>query len=210
MSESTPNLERLQRATSGDQAALEELLLEHYDRLIFRLSGKIPTQLQGTLTAEDVLQETFLDVINRIATFEPRSEEAFFHWVATIAEHRLIDMIRAQKAAKRGGDRAQVDNAAGEAESVADLLGLLAVNERTPSRSAAGHEAVDAIRGALEQIKPDYREALRLRYVEGLSVADTAARMDRTEPAIHMLCHRGLLSLRDTLGSDSQFFSRKA
>lgn len=209
MSVPEPNLERLQRATSGDQAALEELLLEHYDRLSYRLSGKIPTQLQGTLTAEDVLQETFLDVINRIATFEPRSEEAFFHWVATIAEHRLIDMIRAQKAAKRGGDRAQVDNAAGE-ESVADLLGILAVNERTPSRSAAGHEAVNAIRGALEKIKPDYRQALQLRYVEGLTVAETASRMERTEPAIHMLCHRGLLSLRDTLGSDSQFFSRKA
>jgi DNA-directed RNA polymerase specialized sigma24 family protein len=42
-----------------------------------------------------------------------------------------------------------------------------------------------------------------------LSVAETAARMSRTERAVHMLCHRGLEQLRDVLGRSSRFFTRK-
>jgi RNA polymerase sigma-70 factor (ECF subfamily) len=83
------------------------------------------------------------------------------------------------------------------------------VDERTPSRSAAGHEAVRAVQVGLAGLKSDYREALRLRYIEGLPVAEVAARMDRTERAVHMLCHRGLQCLRAAVGRSSQFLSSK-
>jgi RNA polymerase sigma-70 factor (ECF subfamily) len=87
---------------------------------------------------------------------------------------------------------------------------MLAPHDRTPSRSAAAHEAVEAIRAALGEIDVDYAEALRLRYAEGLAVENTAERMGRTKAAVHMLCHRGLRRLRDALGRESKFLSRKA
>lgn len=211
MSEPSSETDLITRAIAGDSGALEELLLLHYDRLAGRIAGKIPASMQGVINAEDVLQEAFLDVINRISSFEPRESDSFYRWLATIAEHRLIDIVRAHRAAKRGGGRNPLEaSPGGDSQSVVDLLSLLAVNDRTPSKSVAGHEAADAIRGALEQIKPDYRDALRMRYIEGLTVAATAARLERTEAAIHMLCHRGLRALADVLGPDSKFLSRKA
>ena len=208
MDDKNPEQELLSRAIGGERDALEQLLLAHYDRLAGRIGRKISAALQRVLSAEDVLQETFLQAAIRISTFEPRGDDAFYRWLATIAEHRLIDMARAQRAAKRGGEHVALPP--GEESSLTDLLTLVAAHEHTPSRSIAGHEAIAAITGALPQINADYREALQLRYIEGLSVAQTAERMQRTERAVHMLCHRGLAQLRDVLGPDSKFLSRKA
>lgn len=210
MSDATREHELVRRAGAGDSSALEELLLDQYDRLAAQIAGKIPPRLQAALSPEDVLQEAFLEVSRRIATFTPQGDGSFFRWVATIAEHRLIDMVRAHQAAKRGGGRQQVTAAPDASQSMIDLLTMLAVHERTPSQSAAGHEAAAAIGAALVRINPDYRDALRLRYVEGLPIAQIAARLGRTEPAVHMLCHRGLHALREALGPDSRFLSRKA
>lgn len=208
MSSTPDEAEVLRRAIDGDTAAVQELLLLHYDRVAQRLNGKIPADLQGTLTVEDVLQEAFADVVQRISSFTSRGEGSFLGWIYTIAEHRLIDLARAARAAKRGGGRAQIDGAVGEGSTVGDLLTLLAAHEHTPSRSIAGHEAVGAVQAALSGLKDEYREVLHLRYFEGLSVAQTAERMSRTEPAIHMLCHRAVAQLRDHLGNASRFLSR--
>jgi RNA polymerase sigma-70 factor (ECF subfamily) len=62
---------------------------------------------------------------------------------------------------------------------------------------------------AIDGLKDEYRDVLRLRYFDGLSVAATAERMGRTEPAVHMLCHRAVAQLRDVLGSASRYFTRK-
>jgi RNA polymerase sigma-70 factor (ECF subfamily) len=208
MLEGTEN-ERLQQAIAGDQAALEDLLLDAYDILLPRIEHRIPADLRGLLSAEDVLQEAFVDAVSKISTFKPESDGAFVRWVSTIADHRLIDLIRAQRAVKRGGGRAAVaaDN---WSSSLTDLLCLVAQHERTPSRSVARHEAVAAISSALEQLSPDYRDVLRLRYIEGLSVSETAERIGRSEQAVQMLCHRALRQLRDVLGPDAEFLSRKA
>jgi RNA polymerase sigma-70 factor (ECF subfamily) len=86
----------------------------------------------------------------------------------------------------------------------------VAVTSRTPSASAAGHEAVSAIQSALELLPADYREALQLRYIEGLPMAEVAARLKRTEGAVQMLCQRALKQLAARMGSASRFLSRKA
>lgn len=196
------------RAVAGDAAAVQELLLLHYDPLAARLAHAIPADLQGTIAVEDVLQEAFADAVRRFTTFEARGDGAFGAWLGAIADNRLIDLIRAARALKRGGGQARIDAGAADRSSVDDLLAQLAVNERTPSRSVAGHEAAGAIRRALDGLNEDYRTAIQLRYFDGLSVAETAARMNRTEPAIHMLCHRAIAQLRQLMGSESDFFSR--
>lgn len=206
---SAPNeSELVSRAVAGDSAATQELLLIHYDRLAQRLSGAMPSDLQGTLAVEDVLQEAFAEAVQRISSFESRGEGAFFGWVATIAEHRLIDLVRAARALKRGGGRVAMEGQRGDRSTVGDLLTLLAADDHTPSRSVAGHEAVSAVQAGLRGLPDDYREVLQHRFFDGLSVAETAERMQRTEPAIHMLCHRAVARLRETLGGASRFLSR--
>ncbi len=87
------------------------------------------------------------------------------------------------------------------------LLDLVAVDVHTPSQSVASHEAVQV---AMAGLKDDYREALHLRYITGLPVTEVASRMNRTDRAVQMLCHRGLQKLRAALDRSSAFLSKKA
>ncbi len=203
------DISRVRAAAAGDRAALEEILLHYYDAVVERLRPKLPADLQGVIAFEDVMQEACSDVARSIDKFTAEDGAGFLAWFARIAENRLIDLARAQRAAKRGGGRQQVQADPNIASSVEDLLSLLAVNERSPSRSMAGHEAIDAVRTALAGIREEYRDAIRLRYIEGLSVGEIAEKLDKTKPAVNMMLHRGLAQMRDALGSASAFFSKK-
>ncbi len=208
MGPETSETELAARAAQGDAAALERLLVVHYDRMLAELTPKLPAEFRSVLTAEDVLQETFVVAFREIGSFVPQGPGSFHAWLAAIAQHRLFDLVKGLRAAKRGGGRAGVDaHPAGGEGSVISLLEALRVDQHTPSRSAAGHEAVRAIHVGLASLREDYREALRMRYLEGLSVAEAAARLGRTERAVHMLCHRALRELRAFLGRSSQYFS---
>jgi RNA polymerase sigma factor (sigma-70 family) len=124
-----------------------------------------------------------------------------------VADGRLIHAIRRHATAKRGGGRPALDVMI-DGSSAIPLLELLEVDTHTPSRSTAGHEVAAALQQALSGIPKDYREAVRLRFLEGLSVAEVASRMERTEWSIHKLCARGLRELRVALGDSGRFLSR--
>ena len=194
------------QAVAGRPLALDRLLLDHYPRLASRVEQKLPDDLRAVVAPEDIIQETFTDAFRRIGSFRPDGQDAFYRWLTAIADNRVTDAVRAARAAKRGGGRQRVQGP--ERSSIAALIDLLAVNERTPSRSAGGHEAGAAVQVALAGLKPEYRAALHLRFLEGLSSADVAARLNKTEPAVHKLCSRGLQALRDSLGEAAKYLSR--
>jgi RNA polymerase sigma-70 factor, ECF subfamily len=200
----------VQQAVAGCEAALERLLLTHYDRLAADISRKLPGELRGLIAPDDVLQEAFVVAFREIRDFVPQGAGSFYAWLVAIARHRLLDLVKGQRAAKRGGGRVALTGCAGSPdESLVGLLEMLNIQEHTPSRSVARREAVSAVQVGLAGLKDDYREALRLRYIEGLPVAEVAARLGRTAHAVHMLCHRGLQQLHAALGRSSQFFSRR-
>lgn len=198
------NDELLQRAQAGDEVSLQKLLARWQRRLLLRIERKLPPRMRGVISPEDILQDAFVDVFRGVARFRDNGEDAFYRWLVTIVDNRLIDSVRALQAAKRGGAWAQLT----ESESQAvPLVEMLEVNSRTPSRSVARRETAGAVLRALDAIAPDYREALRLRFVEGLDVSDTARRLGRTEWAVHKLCRRGLDQLRSAMGESGNFFS---
>ena len=90
------------------------------------------------------------------------------------------------------------------------LLEQLAPYSRTPSQSVARLDATAAVRAAWAALPDDQRAALQMRYLDGLPIAAIAAQMQRSEGAVHQLCHRGLRSMAAALGEATQFFSRKA
>jgi RNA polymerase sigma-70 factor (ECF subfamily) len=203
-----PERELLSQAVKGDHAAIQQLLLLHHDRLVVNIENKVPADLRGVLAADDVCQEAYVAVIRQITSFQPHDEQAFERWLVTIAERKLVDAIRTLRAAKRGGGRqVHAGRVDADTSSMVELLDILAVHERTPSRSAAHRELVLEVQNALDQLKEDYRNALRLHYIQGLSVAETARRMDRSDGAVLMLCNRALRELAETIGDPTRFFS---
>jgi RNA polymerase sigma-70 factor (ECF subfamily) len=203
----TPN-ELLDQAVAGDRLAIQRLLLRHHDRLVGVIAARLPEGLRGALSAEDVCQDAYVTAIRSIGTFRERTDEAFFAWLRTIAENTLIDMGRAMRALKRGGDGRAVEATDPQASSMIALLDLIAVDHHTPSQSAARRELVSAVRSAVDRLPDDYRDAVRLRYVQGLSALETAQNMGRGEGAVRMLCSRALRRLAEEIGDPSQFLSR--
>ena len=134
--------ELVQQAVAGDEAALRRLLLAHHDRLAATIARQLPEDLQRILSVDDVLQEAYLVVFRKIRQFEPGQFGSFHAWLTRIAEHRLADLIKRHRRAKRGAGRALVGLRVGDDDStVIDMLQMLAADSRTPSREARMHEA---------------------------------------------------------------------
>jgi RNA polymerase sigma-70 factor (ECF subfamily) len=92
-------------------------------------------------------------------------------------------------------------------DSTLALLDTLAGPGRTPSKSVARREAIDAVHASLAELPEHYRAALWLVHIKGLSVKAAATDMGRSERAIHGLCRRGLRLLRNRLRSTTTFLS---
>ncbi len=207
MNEHPADAELIARARSGERLAFERLLVRVQRPLAQRIRQRIPARLKHLIDVDDILQECFVDGWEGIAAFRPAGESSLFAWLARIADNRILDQLKAFRAAKRGGDWRRI--APGPDEELTQLLAMLAVNPRTPSRSAADREALQMAQAALPTLKRDYHDVLRLRFVEGVSIRDTAERMNRSEWAVHKLTARALESLREAMGGVSRFLSRK-
>ncbi len=202
-----PDNDLVQRAVAGDRAAFEALLAVFYPRLRAHFAPLLPRDLQGVLSVEDVLQDGILEACQTLGTVRIANSKALYAWLLTVVEHNMFDLLRAARTAKRNRGWSPLD---AESTSVAGTLEQWAVNLRTPSSSAAGHEASVAVRTALDLLPAGYRDVLRLRYFEGVSVAEAAVRLGRSEAAVQMLCHRGLRQLAVLMGSASRFLSAGA
>ena len=202
--------ELINKATSGDGVALERLLLTYYDRLAHHIDSKLPASVRQVVGAEDILQQTFLQVFRDIHNFEPHSDLAFFAWLKTISRNRLLDVVKGLKRKKRGGSRNQVRSPDdGQAGSIKDLVEMLSAGGRSPSGSFARHEAIQAVQIGLACLATDQCEAIRLRFIEGKSLDEVAAAMGRTKPAVRGLIYRGKEELRVGMGRSSLWLSRK-
>lgn len=203
--------ELVAQAAAGDRAATQRLLTRDHARLVTLIGDKIPADLQGVLSAEDICQEAYVTVISQIASLREHRAAAFRSWLQAIVERKLIDAIRALRAQKRGGGRrVETGGAVADVSSVAELLDIVAVHRHTPSRSVQCRELAAGMREALDDLQDTHREALRLHYLEGLSVSETADRMGRSAKAVVMLCNRGLKQLAARLGDPADFLTRDA
>ena len=200
--------ELVEQAAAGSSLAMGRLLMLYDAPLRQRIGRKLPVDLQAVLSAEDVLQDAYVEAYRHMGRFEPRGKAAFGHWLATITDHKLLDAIKAQRAAKRLAPRRAVPPPPADRSTSWLALGQLADEKgRTPSKVLAGREAAQAVQVALAALPESCRRALWMRYIEDKAVKDIAAALDRTEHAVHQLCNRGLALLRREMGSRARFLS---
>jgi RNA polymerase sigma-70 factor, ECF subfamily len=184
------NLGLIRSAVEGDGDALQELLKANHDRLFEYVQRHLPDQLRPYFDPGDIVQDTFFEACRLIRGFEVRGDDSMFRWLVTMARHHIVNLLRRPKFI---GD-------------VPAILEELGVYQRTPSRSAASHEFMIALEESLGRLTPDCREAVTLRHIQGLSVTETAARMNRSNEHVSVLCHRGLRAIAQDLESASYFF----
>lgn len=187
------------RARRHDEQALNELLDRHTQRLLDSIRAELGGRVRQRLESQDVMQQVYLDALRDIDRFEDRGKDSFYHWLRRIAVNRICDVDRkAFKTAKRRGELRAAD--LGRDASMMGLLDAMGGTVTRPSMAAGLDERVGLLKGALEKLSDDQREVIELRYLTQLNVAETAARMDRTQRAVRSLSVRALIRLRELLG----------
>ncbi len=178
----------LDGARAGDRAALEALYLRHRGRLLAFLRLAMSPALARRVGPEDILQETLLESTRKLSSFEPRGPSSFYAWLVAIARFKIAEAERALQAHKRAREEPLERDPVQSATS--------------PSMGAMRVEAGERLRAALEELPAAQAEAIRLRYLEGLSLAEAAARMQRSEAALKALVTRAFAALGERLGAD--------
>src|ERR1041384_7482543 len=98
----------VKQARAGDSAALEQLLNRHSPAVTARIASDISREWQSSLSAEDVMQHTWLETFLKIESLETEDEAGFAAWLFRIAQNNLRDAIRRLEADKRGGNLRRV------------------------------------------------------------------------------------------------------
>ncbi len=187
--ESDKDGELLERINNNaDPAAFEELVTRYQDK-VWRLARGIT---RSDSDAEDVLQNVFLTVYNKLDTFEGRS--TFSSWLYRIAANASYMKLRSKK-----GDQSYAP------EDIEPLIDR-DDEERNPDWSSgpeetlASREAVGIINEAIEKLPEEYRSVLVLRDVEEFSNQEVADMLGLSIPAVKSRLHRARLYLRKKLG----------
>lgn len=155
------------------------------ERIWSSLAPKVAGYLrsQGAADPDDLTSEVFLGVFRSLGSFSG-SEEQFRSWVFTIAHRRLVDDRR------------------GTARRPAPAWGV--EPENGPPGPSAEHEALhrlsaERVRDLCDRLVADQRDVLLLRLVGGLTVAEVAAALEKSEGAVKALQRRALIALRKIL-----------
>jgi len=133
---------------------------------------------------EDVASEVWYSVARDLGSFTG-DERAWRAWVLTIARHRTID------AARRRARR--VDTVA--------ITDVDRADEGDASTPVTRHVELAEALAVLRTLPPSQADVLALRVIGGLSVAETAEALDKSEGAVRVLCHRGLRHLAEGAAS---------
>ena len=193
-------------AVTGDADALQRLLIEHHASLIAKVRGRLGASMGRYVEPDDIVQEAYARAFRAVTTCTFESAAGFHAWLEEIALNVLRDQHRFHGRKKRDLRRNARDPK-GISESYERLVEQVAATDSTPSRKLAKVEAAAAVLSSLARLTDDQRSVVELRFLKGWPVADVAEHLNKSEAAVHMLCHRGLKSLRDVLLSMSRFLS---
>ncbi len=198
---------QVELATRGDADALQRLIVHHHPTLRRRLNAAVDPAARHRVDADDVLQHAYVSAFQAVGDCQFDGPAGLYKWLERIALNVLRNQQRALRRLKRDIAREAAPRP-GVSASCADLVRRLAGSESTPSRRLARSEAVAGVMSCLARLSPDQRAVVRLRFLEGRTVPETAARLSKTDAAVHALCYRALKELRRLLVSLSRYLSR--
>src|SRR5687767_6363131 len=110
MSDHSAEAVLLRQAIAGDRIALSQLLLAHSDAIQRHVSHLLAQNPSEALSAEDVLQQTFVRAALSIGGFQQRGPNSFASWLMTIAGNLVRDAQKRRRRERRGYVETPCDN----------------------------------------------------------------------------------------------------
>lgn len=185
-------------ARTGDPGAIERILQRTESRLRAYVDSRLGQGLRASLRNSDVLQNSYLQMLDALPKFPGASEDEFVAWVTQIIEFDIKRQHRWFAAKKRKQPRTSERNA---------LARILLEPPLTPSAELGGIERQALVHRAVQNLEPLHAQVIRLALLEELPHKEVAERMGRSEGACRMLLMRAraalALELEKLAGNDS-------
>ncbi|GGY08839.1 ECF subfamily RNA polymerase sigma factor, BldN family [Streptomyces minutiscleroticus] len=183
-SDSARMMDLVERAQAGEADAFGRLY-DQYSDTVYRY---IYYRVGSRATAEDLTSETFLRALRRIGTFTWQGRD-FGAWLVTIARNLVADHFKSS--------RFRLEVTTGEMLDANEV-------ERSPEDSVLESLSNAALLDAVRRLNPQQQECVTLRFLQGLSVAETARVMGKNEGAIKTLQYRAVRTLARLLPDDAR------
>lgn len=165
-------------AGQAEMPSWGELVAEHADsvyRLAYRLSG-------NQHDAEDLTQETFMRVFRSLNNYQPGTFEGWLHRITT---NLFLDMVRHRQKIRM--------------EALPEDYERVPGNEMSPEQAYNVAHLDPALQAALDQLAPDFRVAVVLCDVVGMSYDEIADTLGVKMGTVRSRIHRGRSQLRASL-----------
>ena len=175
----------IERIRTGDRAAFM-IFYDRYCPLLLSVASRV---LADRKEAEDVLQEVMLAIWNKSGDYDPELG-TLSSWATVMTRNRALDRLRARTRRLRLIEEVAI--MAEESEASA-----------TPSANELihGRERAELLRAAMGDLPAEQRMAIELAFFAGLSQSDIATRLQQPLGTVKARIRRGMLRLRDHLGS---------
>lgn len=198
----------LRRADAGDQQAPAELFDRFGDRLRRMIKLRLDRRLQGRLDADDVLQESFLEMSRRLPEYVSHPTMPFYLWLRFLTGQRLLQLHRHHLGTQMrdAGQEVSLYRGAMPQATSASLAAQLLGRLTSPSQAVVRAEMQIKLQEALNLMDPLDREVLVLRHFEELSNGETAQVLGLQKSAASNRYIRALKRLKDILASMPGFF----
>lgn len=173
------------RARRGDADAFEQLVIAYRDQ-VFRLALRM---CGNEADADEVAQEAFLSAWKALPNF--RGDSQFSTWLYQLTSHAAIDLLRREKRQIAAEDITEV--------SVSDPA-------PSPQQQAERSETRQAVRDAMGQLSPEYRQIVVLRFLQELSYEEIGAVLKLPPGTVKSRLNRAKAQLKDILSKSGNLF----
>ncbi len=160
-----------------------------YKKYYFSLRKFVSNKIDDEGLVEELTNDILMAAIKSYISFDHKCGE--FSWVCSIAKHKIIDYYRKKKLKTI-------------LFSTSEMFEEIADKALTPERDALKNELVGEIKKTMKEIGEGYREMLRLKYIDGLKVADMASMMKTSVKAVESKLIRAKAKFRTSWAYDTE------
>lgn len=172
----------VQRAQGGDTDAFAQI----YDRYVDVVYRYVYYRIGDRPQAEDFTSETFVRALRRLDSFSYRGRD-LGAWLVTIARNIIFDHVKSS--------RYRLEVVTGEIDDASQV-------QEGPENAVLEHLESRRLLRCVKQLGSEQQECIVLRFLQGLSVAETADIMGKNDGAIKALQHRAVRRLAALLKDD--------
>ena len=148
---------------SGDSLSIEHLIIRHKDK-VFRF---IMSKVKDVDLANDIFQEVFIKVINKLREGRYNEEGKFIVWAMTITHNLIMDYFRKKKKTRFLKPTDEFD-----------IFDVLSDNSLNSEQQMVKSQIIDDLTKLIDELPATQKEVLKLRYYSNMSFKDIAEKCD--------------------------------